>query len=146
MSTLGGRLALAALAALEACPGDGLVATYHAATCAADGIAEVTGCSVDAGSFEVVGGGRHMLRLRATNRPAVVEVELRPAVLERAAAYRDFDQALQMERAGLSASELRVREGQRLDLLDEILGWLWNAPQDELVCLRRLSRDPERMD
>jgi formylmethanofuran dehydrogenase subunit E len=81
MSTLGGRLGVAALELL----GEGvgaLVATYHIDTCAADGIAEATGCLP-----KVKAEGRHRLELRA-GEGCGVAAELTAAALERAAVCR----------------------------------------------------------
>jgi len=81
MSTLGGRLGLAALDAMGEGAGT-LTATYLIETCAADGIAEATGCLP-----EVRVGGRHRLELRGADGSGVA-AELTAAALEEAAACR----------------------------------------------------------
>ncbi len=86
MSTLGARLAEAALLAL----GDGqegLRACYQMETCAVDGIALVTGCLPEEGRLEVDPQGRHRLLLTDSGGTQVA-AELTPAALERAAACR----------------------------------------------------------
>jgi formylmethanofuran dehydrogenase subunit E len=62
MSTLGGRLGLAALKGLGDCDGE-LQAVYSHRTCATDGIAETTGCTEEKGSLIVKNDGRHALAL-----------------------------------------------------------------------------------
>ena len=86
MSTLGGRLGVAALQALGDNPG-ALTATYFIDTCAADGIAVATGCTQEEGRLTVANEGRHRLELRDAGSRGVA-AELTAAALERAAACR----------------------------------------------------------
>ncbi len=112
MSTLGGRLGLAALAALG--EGDGaLSATYLIETCAADGIAEATGCLP-----EVKNAGRHRLELRSTDGRGMA-AELTAMALELAAACRH-----------------RLDSGEDADA---VLAQLRSAPIGELVTLTALA-------
>ena len=111
MSTLGGRLGLAALAAL----GEGcgvLTAVYSIDTCAKDGIAEATGCTP-----VVKAEGCHRLALRRADGAGVV-AELTPAALAEAARCR-----------------------QRLDAGEEaeaVLALLRSAPVAELITVTPL--------
>jgi len=105
MSTLGGRMGVAALTALGE-EGAALSAVYRIDTCAADGIAEATGY-VPAVKNE----GRHRLELRDGCGHGVA-VELTSTALEQAAACRrrldageDADTVLEPLRAA-SAEEL----------------------------------------
>ena len=112
MSTLGGRLGVAALAALgKECAE--LSAAYLIDTCAADGIAEATGCAT-----EVRNEGRHRLELRTVDGRGVV-AELIPAALEEAARCRK-----QLD-AGEEA--------------DEVLAYLRAAPVAELITVTPLG-------
>jgi len=89
MSTLGGRLGLAALQSLQSlgveC--EALTAVYQIDTCAVDGIAVATGCLPDEGRLVVRNVGRHRLELREACGTGVA-VELSAAALEQAAACR----------------------------------------------------------
>lgn len=86
MSTLGGRLGMAALSALGDASGE-LKACYHIDTCAADGIAVATGCLPEGGRLTVRDAGRHRLELRGDDGSGVA-VELTAAALEQAAICR----------------------------------------------------------
>ena len=117
MSTLGGRLGLAALAALGE-GADGLTATYRIETCAADGIALATGCLPEEGRLTVCNEGRHRLELRTVDGRGVA-AELTPAALEAAARCR-----------------------KRLDAGEEagvVLAALRNAPVAELITVTPLT-------
>ena len=112
MSTLGGRLGVAALAAL----GEGrgaLTATYRIETCAADGIAVATGCAP-----EVRSEGRHCLELRRADGSGVA-AELTPAALEEAARCRK-----------------RLDAGEEADA---VLALLRSAPAAELIAVTPLT-------
>lgn len=105
MSTLGGRLGLAALSALEDGAG-ALEATYHIDTCAADGIAVATGCLPEAGRLSVRSDGLHRLELRDASGRGIL-AELTPTALEQAANCRkqldngeDVDEVLAVLRTG----------------------------------------------
>lgn len=117
MSTLGGRLGLAALRAL----GDGVAvldATYLIDTCAADGVALATGCLPEDGRLKVRSDGRHRLELRDPSGRGVA-AELTPVALERAVACRRL----------LDAG----------DDPDTVLAELRNGPADELVAVTTLE-------
>jgi formylmethanofuran dehydrogenase subunit E len=86
MSTLGGRLGMAALAALPSDAGQ-LTARYYIDTCAADGIAVATGCLPEEDRLTVQNEGRHRLELRAGDGRGVA-AELTAAALDQAAACR----------------------------------------------------------
>lgn len=116
MSTLGGRLGLAALEAL----GEGareLTAVYRIDTCAADGIAVATGCLPEDGRLTVRNDGRHQLELRFAG--GGMRAELTATALARAAACRK-----------------RLDDGADPD---ETLAELRSAPADELIILTLLA-------
>lgn len=112
MSTLGGRLGAAALAALDMVAGE-LNAHYHIDTCAADGIAVATGCFPEERRLVVENAGFHRLELWDANGRGV-RAELTATALARAAACRrlldaggDADEVLAVLRVG-PADELMV--------------------------------------
>ncbi|MHB8707945.1 MAG: FmdE family protein [Desulfuromonadales bacterium] len=113
MSTLGGRLGAAALAALDMAAGE-LSAHYHIDTCAADGIAVATGCLPEEERLTVLPAGLHRLELRDAVGGRGVRAELTATALARAADCRrlldaggDADEVLAVLRVG-PADELMV--------------------------------------
>jgi len=86
MSTLGGRLGMAALSALGA-DSEVLMATYCIDTCATDGIAVAIGCRPEKGRLNVRNEGRHRLELRGADGRGIA-AELSPHALDEAAACR----------------------------------------------------------
>jgi formylmethanofuran dehydrogenase subunit E len=117
MSTLGGRLGMAALQALGKGVGE-LTACYHIDTCAADGIAVATGCFPEQKRLTVQNDGRHRLDLRDGDGRGVC-AELTPAALEQAANCRK-----------------RLDNGEDAD---EVLAVLRTGPVEELVTLMPLT-------
>lgn len=143
MSTLGGRLGYAARRELASgSAGAPLLARYHVATCALDGIRHTTGCHEGNGSLLVVEEGRHALALVRRDDGCGVEVEIRPETLALAGEFRAFDEALDRDRAELSPVGLRERLDERDRLLDELLERLRTVPDAELMLLRPIRLDP----
>ena len=108
MSTLGGRLGVAALQVLGEAAGE-LTACYHIDTCAADGIAVATGCLLENGRLTMRPDGLHRLDLWGA-KGLGVRAELTTTALERAAACRkllddggDADAVLAALRSGPAA-------------------------------------------
>lgn len=130
MSTLGGRLGLAALKWLAA-PAEELQAIYTNRTCALDGIAEATGCSEDNGSLVVKNDGRHALKLSSAQ--ACVEVELTADALEMAGRYRALCNRLERGWDALEAAEQGKRRAEMDAMLDELLPQFWKAEESRLV-------------
>lgn len=130
MSTLGGRLGTAALAA--AGPGTaGWQAVYGIRTCAVDGIAEVTGCSEDNGCLRVENQGRHALTLRMGGRR--IELELTETALAMAGRYRALCDRLEKGWEHLDADERARRQAEMEAVLDELLPQLWCADEALLI-------------
>jgi len=130
MSTLGGRLGLAAMKWL----GDSVSevqAIYSNRTCALDGIAETTGCSEDKGSMVVKSEGRHVLILKADQ--ASVEVELTAEALEMAGRYRSLCNRLESGWDELETDEQTRRRAEMDAMLDELLPLFWQAEDQKLV-------------
>lgn len=134
MSTLGGRLGVAAIKWLGAKESD-LRAVYSSRTCALDGIAETTGCSEEAGSLVVNSDGRHALQLK--NNDAIVEVELTETALEMAGRYRSLCNRLEKDWDSLEEEEQSKRRSEMDAMLDELLPQFWQMPDEELV--KRIS-------
>ena len=130
MSTLGGRLGLAAIKWLGDSTGE-LQAIYSNRTCATDGIAETTGCTEEKGSLIVKNDGRHALTLSSAQ--ASVEVELTAEALEMAGRYRSLCNRLEKGWDELEADEQAKRRAEMDTMLDELLPQLWQAEDKKLV-------------
>jgi len=131
MSTLGGRLGLAALNLLGQTGGE-LRAVFANRTCALDGITEVTGCSEANGRLKVVPCGRHALTV-STIDDRRVEVELTTTALEMAGRYRSLCDRLEQGWENLDRDEQARRQAAMDALLDELLPQFWQAEDQLLV-------------
>lgn len=129
MSTLGGRLGLAAISWLDA--DSELSATYSNRTCATDGIAEATGCSEELGTLVVNNDGRHALTLRSAQTS--VQVELTAAALQMAGQYRSLCNRLERGWDELEIDEQSRRRAEMDAMLDELLPQFWHADDARLV-------------
>ena len=141
MSTLGGRLGLAAMKWLDNSAGE-LHAIYSNRTCALDGIAETTGCSEDAGTLVVKNDGRHALIL--TSLQASIEVELTAEAMEMAGRYRSLCNRLEQGWDELKVDEQTRRRAELDAMLDELLPQFWQAEDQKLVQeikAKRIHRD-----
>ncbi len=130
MSTLGGRLGLAAMTWLGENAGE-LQAVYSNRTCALDGIAEATGCSEEHGSLVVKSDGRHALML--TSPHASVEVELTSEALAMAGRYRSLCNRLENGWDDLHVDEQTRRRAEMDAMLDELLPQFWHVEDSQLV-------------
>ena len=130
MSTLGGRLGMAAMKLFGAGEGE-LKAVYSNRTCALDGISETTGCSEEAGNLTVKNDGRHSLQLQTSE--AVIEVELTELAMEMAGRYRMLCNRLEQGWESLDEDEKARRQVEMEAMLDELLPQFWLMPDEELV-------------
>ncbi|MDO9079799.1 MAG: formylmethanofuran dehydrogenase subunit E family protein [Desulfuromonadales bacterium] len=130
MSTLGGRLGFAARQKFTG--HSPLRATYFIATCAADGISVMTGCSQAAGTMRIVARERHALWLENDDGCGLF-AELSPHALQLAGTYRTLDLAFQKEEARLAKTERQQRLTSKELFLEELLQQLWNLPDEELM-------------
>ena len=130
MSTLGGRLGLAAIKWLGDSTGE-LQAIFSNRTCATDGIAETTGCTEEKGSLIVKNDGRHALTLSSAQ--ASVEVELTAEALQMAGRYRSLCNRLEKGWDELEADEQVKRRVEMDAMLDELLPQFWQAEDKKLV-------------
>ncbi|BCR05944.1 hypothetical protein DESUT3_30130 [Desulfuromonas versatilis] len=143
MSTLGGRLGLAARGQFpEECSPDELRAVYHTDTCAVDGIEEAAGVSRERGTLVVREERRHCLRLVRRSDGHGVEVELGAAALARAGEYRRLSDQLELLRPNLPAAEVAARQ----QVLDGLLEELRRAGEAELFSLRQVVEKTEVTD
>jgi len=136
MSTLGGRLGLAALQWLGN-RDTALQAIYRNRTCATDGISEVTGCCEEQGSLIVRSDGRHALVLKSAT--ASVEVELTDEALLMAGRYRSLCNRLENGWDELDVEEQARRHAEMEVMLDELLPQFWRA--DEALLVRKVGED-----
>ncbi len=143
MSTLGGRLGLAARRQFPAeLPTAQLRAVYHTDTCAVDGIEEAAGVSRELGSLVVREERRHCLSLVSRADGSGIEVELSPAALARAGEYRRLSDQLELLRPGLCTEEAAARQR----VLDGMLEGVRSAEEAELFSLRQVVVKPEVTD
>lgn len=134
MSTLGGRLGLAALA--QSHPGNEIVrAVYHVRTCAVDGIVLTTGCEEESGSLTVTTEGRHVLEIFDPAGNAV-ELSLNENAMRIAGDYRRLSLELERNWNELDDLEQAERERNREVALDSVLPLLWNATDKDLIAIR----------
>lgn len=130
MSTLGGRLGLAALKWLDD-DSEPVRAFYSNRTCALDGIAETTGCREESQTLEVVSDGRHLLKIQGKN--ASVTCELTARALAMAGRYRSLCNRLERGWADLDSEEQARRRAEMDAMLDDLLPELWHAEDEILV-------------
>jgi len=135
MSTLGGRLGLAALKELGLQPAEKLEARYAHDTCAVDGIEVTTGCRRDNGRLKVLPLGKHALSLYAG--AAGVTVTLREEALAIAWRYRRVDEELEAARTTRPLDEIEGLLHLRGKVLQEVLELLWTLPDEELLSVER---------
>jgi len=135
MSTLGGRMGMAAMKALGPQPVEQLEARYAHDTCAIDGIEVTTGCTRSNRRLTVAPTGAHVLSLYVGNRGVTV------ALLEEALAiawrYRKVDEELEAARGKRPLEELEGLLHLRSEVLQEVLEQFWTLPDDKLISLER---------
>lgn len=134
MSTLGGRLGLAAMK-LPQLQKESLRAIYHSRTCALDGIALTTGCSEENGNLAVTTEGRHCLELFDDGGLAV-KLSLNGNAMRIAGDYRRLSAELEQGWDLLDEEERAERDQRREAALDTLLPGLWAAPDADLIDLQ----------
>jgi formylmethanofuran dehydrogenase subunit E len=130
MSTLGGRLGLAAIKIADDCTAT-LQLTYCNRTCALDGIAVVTGCSEEAATLKVKNDGRHALTVKMADK--LFELELTAAAMQIAGRYRSLCNRLEHNWDELAEAEQARRRIKMDTMLDELLPQLWHADDELLI-------------
>ncbi len=131
MSTLGGRLGLAAMAQPQL-QKETLRAIYHSRTCALDGIAQITGCNEEDGTMTVTAEGRHLLEIFDASGNALV-LSLNDNAMRIAGDYRRLSIELEQNWDELDEEERVARERRREAALDAVLPGLWQAPDADLL-------------
>lgn len=137
MSTLGGRMGLAALKRLDVKAGSGLSALFEHGTCAVDGIEIATGCSRLDGSLLVEESGSHAVVV-STAEGCSVRVSLKGTALATAWEYRTADEAFTAGRGELGADELRALQEKKESVLQAVLEKFWTLPDDELLTVEMI--------
>ncbi|MBE0502367.1 MAG: hypothetical protein IBX47_13115 [Desulfuromonadales bacterium] len=132
MSTLGGRMGLAALKALDVREGSALSVIFEHGTCAVDGIEVATGCSRTSGSLRVDDFGRHTVVVRSAAGDSV-RVSLNAFALATAWEYRTADEAFSAGKGSLSAEEIQHLHEQKETVLQSVLERLWTLPDETLL-------------
>jgi formylmethanofuran dehydrogenase subunit E len=120
MSTLGGRMGLAALKALDAREDSSLSAVFEHGTCVVDGIEMTTGCSRSSGSLRVEDSGRHSVVVQFGEKMSV-RVSLNEFALATAWEYRTADDAFTAGKGSLPAEELQRLHEQKETVLQSVL-------------------------
>jgi len=137
MSTMGARLALAAMAALRVTKADQFLIEGRVFTknCALDGIQYVTGCTLGNGnlSFEEAGRAAFLLKMRDGSREVIASVS--DAALTRLSSHKKLKAELMEEReiSGLPrAMEIDAEIARDFEVLVQ---WVQDAPEAELVTI-----------
>jgi len=131
MSTLGGRMGLAAMKALGPQPAAQLEARYAHDTCAIDGIEITTGCTRGNRRLTVAPTGAHVLSVYVGRRG--VTVTLLESALAIAWRYRKVDEELEAARGTRPLEELEGLLHLRSEVLQQVLEQLWTLPDSELL-------------
>ena len=135
MSTMGARLAAAAMEALGVGKADQFLiqAEYGIKNCALDGIQFVTGCTLGNGNISCSDSGRPLLALGMRDGSRKVVVNVSAGALAKLSAHKDRKAGLLRERevSGLA----RAKE---IDAIIErdflaLVGWVQGVPDDELL-------------
>jgi formylmethanofuran dehydrogenase subunit E len=132
MSTLGGRMGLAALKSLGVESGSGLTVVFEHGTCAVDGIEITTGCSRSAGTLRVEDSGRHSLVMRSGQGQSA-RISLNESALATAWKYRTANEAFNAGKETLPADELKVLYEQKEAVLQTVLEKFWTLPDEILL-------------
>jgi formylmethanofuran dehydrogenase subunit E len=136
MSTLGGRMGLAALKALDAQEDNALSAVFEHGTCAVDGIEVATGCSRLSGSLRVEDFGRHTVVVQSAAGDSV-RITLNAFALATAWEYRTAEAAYNAGEGSLPDAELQRLRVQKEAVLQTVLERLWTLPDESLLTLER---------
>ncbi len=137
MSTLGGRMGLAAVQALEVSSGSFMTAVFEHGTCAVDGIEVATGCSRLSGTLRVEDSGRHTVVVQSAAGDSV-RITLNAFALATAWEYRTADAAYNAGKGSLPDAELQRLCAQKEAVLQTVLERLWTLPDESLLTLERL--------
>ena len=137
MSTLGGRMGLAAMNNLGVESGSGMSAIFENDTCAADGIELTTGCLRSTGTLQVKDAGRHSLVIRSGTGKSV-RVTIGESALATAWEYRMADAAFNAGRGNVDAEALKALCDKKENVLQAVLEKFWSLPDRELLDLEML--------
>ncbi len=143
MSTMGARLANAAMNALGVGKGDQFLiqAEYGIKNCALDGIQFVTGCTLGNGNIACSETGKPMLLLgmRDGSRKAVVNVSA--GALAKLSAHKDMKAGMLKEREISGLARAKEIDGIiERDFL-ALVGWVQDVPDGELLEVTVFGRE-----
>ncbi len=134
MSTMGARLAGAAMEALGVGKGDQFLirAEYGIKNCALDGIQFVTGCTLGNGNIACSETGKPILLLGMRDGSRRAEVRVSAGALARLAAHKDTKAGLLKEREVSGLARAKEIDGIiERDFLS-LVGWVQDVPDGEL--------------
>jgi formylmethanofuran dehydrogenase subunit E len=137
MSTLGGRMGLAALKSFSDTADSLLSVLFEHGTCAVDGIEITTGCSRSTGSLRVEDSGRHSLVV-SSGQSRSVRISLNEFALATAWEYRTADEAFNAGKGNLAADELKRLCEQKETVLQTVLEKLWTLPDEALLTVEMI--------
>ena len=137
MSTLGGRLGMAALKSLGAGSDESLKAVFENDTCAVDGIEITTGCLRSTGALRVEVAGKHALVLQSDDGRSV-RVGISASALATAWTYRTADEAFNAGKGALPEAELKTLFEHKESVLQAVLEKFWTFPDKDLLTVEML--------
>jgi formylmethanofuran dehydrogenase subunit E len=132
MSTLGGRMGLAALKSFDGVANSRLSVVFEHGTCAVDGIEITSRCSRSAGTLRVENSGQHSLVMHS-GQGSSVRITLNEFALATAWEYRVADEAFNAGKGNLVADELKRLYEQKEIVLQTILEKFWILPDETLL-------------
>jgi len=140
MSTMGARIGIAAMAALEVTKADQFQVEgyFHARNCALDGIQFTTGCTLGNGNLDFEDGGRVAFTLKRRDGRGGVSVSVSESALARLSAFKDKKAALLDERqiSGLARAmeiDSEIKAG-----FEELVDWVQSAGDADLLGITRI--------
>lgn len=137
MSTLGGRMGLAAMRLSEVEAEENLTVVFEHGTCAVDGIEVTTGCSRSTGSLLVEDSGRHSLIIRSGERQSI-RISLNKFALATAWEYRTANEAFNTAKGAVTGDELTVLHEQKETVLQTVLEQFWTLPDEMLLTVEKM--------
>jgi formylmethanofuran dehydrogenase subunit E len=137
MSTLGGRMGLAALKSFDERSHSELNVVFEHGTCAVDGIEIATGCSRSSGTLQVENSGRHSLVARF-GQARSFRVSLNEFALATAWEYRTADEAFNAGKTTLCADELQRLYEKKETILQAVLEKLWTLSDETLLIVEKM--------
>ncbi len=143
MSTMGARLALAAMSALGVGKADQFLieADYGIKNCALDGIQYTTGCTLGNGNISCSGSGKPLLVLWMRDGSRRAEIRVSSVALSKLAAHKEAKAELLKEREISGLARAHEIDGiVERDFL-ALVRWVQGAPDGELLEISVIGRN-----